>query len=116
MSKEKTILIKNADFVVAMNKNRDILKNASVLLSGNKILECPTDKQTADEIIDATGKIVFPGFINTHHHFFQTSFRFVDKMQNAPLDKWVAILGKYAVFMNESDWYNSAMTSMVELA
>lgn len=112
---KKTILIKNADFVVTMNDKREVFQNASVLLSGNRILECPSKVETADEIIDATGKIVFPGFINTHHHFFQTSFRFVPEMQNAPLGDWVAILGKYAVIMDESDWYNSAMTSMAEL-
>ena len=116
MHQKRNILIKNADFIVTMNENRDVFQNASLLISDNKIIECPSNIETADEIIDATGKIIFPGFINTHHHFFQTSFRFVDEMQNSPLDKWVAILGKYAVLMDESDWYNSAMTSMAELA
>ena len=30
---------------------------------------------TYDEVIDATDKFVYPGLINTHHHFFQTFVR-----------------------------------------
>ena len=108
-------LIKNADYVVTLNKKRDIFKNCSVLIEDNKIIECPTNKTKADKIIDAKGKMVFPGFINTHHHFFQTAFRFVPEMQRAPLDKWVTILGKYSKKFKAEDWYNCAMTSMAEL-
>jgi len=109
------ILIKNADYIVTLNKKREILKNCSLLIEDNKILECPTSKTIADKIIEARGKIVFPGFINTHHHFFQTAFRFVPEMQNATLGEWVAILGKYSKKFNAQDWYNCAMTSMAEL-
>lgn len=112
---EKTILIKNADYIVTMNKERQILQNASLLISGNKIMECPTQIVSADEVIDASGKIVYPGFINTHHHFFQTAFRFVPEMQNAPLGEWVKILGEYSKRFSNNDWYNSAATSLAEL-
>lgn len=112
---EKTILIKNADYIVTMNKEKQTLQNASLLIKGNKIAECPTQVVSADEIIDASGKIVYPGFINTHHHFFQTAFRFVQEMQNAPLGQWVKILGGYAKNFDNNDWYNSSITSMAEL-
>lgn len=109
------ILVKNADYVVTSNRKREILKNCSFLIEDNRIVECPTNKTDADKIIDAKGKLVFPGFVNTHHHFFQTAFRFVPEMQSAPLGKWVAILGKYSKKLNAQDWYNSAATSMAEL-
>lgn len=109
------ILIKNADYIVTSNKKREIFKNTSLLIEDNKIIECPTNKTTADKIIEAKGKIVFPGFINTHHHFFQTTFRFISEMQNAPLGEWVAIMAKYSKKFTAQDWYNSATTSMAEL-
>lgn len=112
---EKSILIRNADFIVTMNGNRDVLVDSSLLIQGNKIIECPTNQTVADTVIDASGKIVFPGFINGHHHFFQTAFRFVPEMQNAALGDWVAILGKLCGCLTEDDWHNSAMTSMAEL-
>ena len=105
---EKTTLIKNADCVVTMNKKREILQNASILVQGNRIVECPTQATTADEIIDATHKLVFPGFVNTHHHFFQTGMRFVPEMQSAPLGQWVKILGDCSRNFDEKDWYNCA--------
>lgn len=112
---EKTTLIKNADYVITMNDNREILENTSLLISGNRIVECPTQVTEADEIIDATHKLVFPGFVNTHHHFFQTGFRFVPEMQSAPLGQWVKILGERSKNFNEQDWYNCSATSLAEL-
>ena len=112
---QKTILIKDADFIVTMDPARRILERASLLIQGNKILECPTQAVTADEVIDAAGKIVYPGFINTHHHFFQTALRFVPEMQNAPLGEWVRILGDYADHFTADDWYDTATTTLAEL-
>ncbi|MGY3214496.1 amidohydrolase family protein [Mucilaginibacter sp. HD30] len=110
------ILIKDADFLVTGNAAGDIFQRCSLLIENNEILECPTSVTEADLIIDARGKLVFPGLINTHHHFFQTAFRFVPEMQSAPLDKWVGILCQYALNFNAEDWYNSAMCSLAELA
>lgn len=72
--KMKRILIKNGT-LVTMNKKREILK-ADILIEGNKIKEIKQDLQVfADEIIDAEGKVILPGFIQTHIHLTQTLFR-----------------------------------------
>ena len=49
---------------------------ADVLIEGKKILAVGPNLQagTAD-VIDARGRIVMPGFIDTHHHQFETAFR-----------------------------------------
>ena len=49
---------------------------ADVLIEGKKILSVGTNipAGTAD-VIDATGRIVMPGFIDTHHHQFETALR-----------------------------------------
>jgi 5-methylthioadenosine/S-adenosylhomocysteine deaminase len=68
-----SILIKNGT-IVTMNENRDII-SGSILLEGNKIKAIGDVQEPADRIIDATGKVVIPGLIQTHVHLCQTLFR-----------------------------------------
>lgn len=46
----------------------------------------------ADVVIDASGMVVVPGLINTHHHLYQTLTRAVPGAQNAVLFDWLRIL------------------------
>lgn len=46
----------------------EIVPNGSVFIEGDKIAAVSTEKPAADRIIDASGKIVCPGFINLHVH------------------------------------------------
>ncbi len=47
---------------------------------------------TADETIDLSSHIVLPGFVNTHHHFYQTLTRAVPGAQDAGLFDWLTTL------------------------
>jgi 5-methylthioadenosine/S-adenosylhomocysteine deaminase len=50
--------------------------NADVLVEGKKILAIGPNLQADGAAeIDATGRIVMPGFIDTHHHQFETALR-----------------------------------------
>ena len=70
------LLINNAQIVTV--NNGLILNNSSIAISGNKIvdlgdsIELGAKYQDAKRIIDATDKVIFPGFINNHNHLFQT--------------------------------------------
>jgi cytosine/adenosine deaminase-related metal-dependent hydrolase len=47
-----------------------------VLVEGKKILAVEPNLPVAGATqIDATGRIVMPGFIDTHHHQFETALR-----------------------------------------
>ncbi|MCX7600676.1 MAG: amidohydrolase family protein [Meiothermus sp.] len=47
-----------------------------VLLKGSRILEVAPKIEVSDAaVIDASGHIVMPGFIDTHHHHFETALR-----------------------------------------
>jgi 5-methylthioadenosine/S-adenosylhomocysteine deaminase len=49
---------------------------ADVLVEGNTILAVgPHIPAGTADVIDATGRIVMPGFIDTHHHQFETALR-----------------------------------------
>ncbi|GAV26499.1 ethylammeline chlorohydrolase [Carboxydothermus islandicus] len=69
-----SILIKNGT-IVTMNAKREILKG-DIYIEGNLIKEIGPNLQVkADKVIDATGKVVIPGLIQTHIHLCQTLFR-----------------------------------------
>lgn len=62
-----SLLIRNADIVNARNRvTADILCEDGVILAIGEGLAAPEDA----EVIDATGKLVFPGFIDPHVHIY----------------------------------------------
>lgn len=58
----ETLLLKNAHVVLPDRE----AKNASVLIAGGKIASLETE--SADEVIDLSGTILLPGFIDVHIH------------------------------------------------
>ncbi|MTI70393.1 MAG: 5'-deoxyadenosine deaminase [Firmicutes bacterium] len=68
------LLIKNGT-IVTMNKEREIFKG-DVLVEGNKIKKVSKDIEVeADQIIDASEKVIIPGLIQTHIHLTQALYR-----------------------------------------
>ncbi len=78
MSRERVnrmkTLIQNAT-VYTVDSEDTVLENASILIDGTRIariLKAGEKLPDADKTIDARGKVVFPGFVNTHIHIFQS--------------------------------------------
>ncbi|MEK6335359.1 MAG: 5'-deoxyadenosine deaminase [Acidobacteriota bacterium] len=70
----QSILIKNGT-VVTMDKNNSVARG-DVLIRDGRIAQVGGNiNETADEVIDATGSAVLPGFVQTHIHLCQTLFR-----------------------------------------
>src|SRR5262252_6984743 len=62
--------------VMSMDPQVGDFAQADVLVEGKKILAVgPNLQANGAAIIDATGRIVMPGFIDTHHHQFETVLR-----------------------------------------
>jgi len=90
------ILIKNAKVITTMNTNRDQLKDHDILIKGNKIEKIAKNidlsNEQIDEVIDGSKYYVYPGLINTHHHFYQTFTRNTPQVQNVELFDWLKFL------------------------
>lgn len=62
--------------VLSMDPTVGDFAEADVLISGRRIEAVGPNIDAGDaEVIDATGMIVMPGFIDTHHHQFETALR-----------------------------------------
>ena len=67
----RRILIKNG-IVLSLDPSVGDFEKADVLIEGKKILAVGPDLDSFGEVIDASGMIVMPGFITTHHHQYET--------------------------------------------
>ncbi|MFC0865131.1 amidohydrolase family protein [Sphaerimonospora cavernae] len=62
--------------VMSMDPEVGDFEVADVLVEENKIIEVGPDIDAPDaDVIDARGRIVMPGFVDTHHHQFETAQR-----------------------------------------
>ncbi len=112
-----TLLVKNATMLVTMDAERREINNGGLFIRDNVIEQVGSTQDlpaTADTILDLTGHIILPGFINTHHHLYQTLTRVI--AQDADLFTWLKTL--YPIWANLTDEaiYVSTLTGLAELA
>ena len=82
---DNTILIKNA---LILNPENIYDKPQDILIRNDLISKISDEiNEKADKTIDATGKILLPGFVNTHTHLSMTLFRGL--ADDLALDEWL---------------------------
>src|SRR5438094_10122762 len=95
----------------------DFIK-ADVLVEGKKILAVgPNLRAGGAGEIDARGKIVMPGFVDTHHHQFETALRsfladgllFNDRLPHGAINYFQYILGTFAGVYRPEDVHISEL-------
>ena len=87
-------LFRNFDLVATMDTERREIRGGSVLVDGN-VIRAVSDGALAldaERVIDGRGKILLPGFVNTHHHLYQTLFRNVPGASDRKLFDWLVFL------------------------
>ena len=111
-----SILIKNIKEMVTMDQERNRLKGYSFLIKDNIISKIARDiKVEADEIIDGSDYFLYPGLINTHHHFYQTLTRNIPQVQNVELFDWLKYLYPIWARLTPEAVYYSSLVAMGEL-
>src|SRR5579872_1021755 len=87
-----TLLLRHAALVATFDDADQIFVDGGLFARDGIIEAVGTTAslpQTADEIVDASGMLVLPGLINTHHHFYQTLTRNLPQAQDFPLFPWL---------------------------
>lgn len=107
--------------VVAFNKQTQglkVIRGGSVLVTNDRIAgvfdSTPTKTPPGTEIVDITGKILTPGFIDTHRHGWQTVFKTM--ASNTTL---IEFFGRYSSFVapffwSATDVYDSQLAGLYE--
>jgi cytosine/adenosine deaminase-related metal-dependent hydrolase len=70
----------------------------------------------ADEIVDASGCVVTPGLVNTHHHLFQSLTRAVPGAADASLFGWLTRLYPIWAQLRPEDMRAATRLGLAELA
>lgn len=111
------VLIRKARVLVTMDDARRELPDCDLRLRKGVIVEIGPGLDPAGAAqIDASGCVVTPGFINTHHHLFQTLTRVVPAAQDALLFGWLQTLYPIWARMTPEDMRVSAEVGLAELA
>ncbi|KAK0649739.1 hypothetical protein B0T16DRAFT_326554 [Cercophora newfieldiana] len=109
--------------VVAFNQQTQglkIIRGGSVLVTNDRIAgvydaaSAPKKNPPGTEVVDITGKIITPGFIDTHRHGWQTVFKTM--ASNTTL---IEFFGRYSSFVapffwSDSDVYDSQLAGLYE--
>ena len=106
-----SILIRNGT-IITENDNRDIL-HANILVDGNKITYIGSEELPHDNEIDATGKVILPGFINTHTHVGMSGFKGL--LDDMVLSEFLDKTSKLDSQRTEEGIYNSSLLGMNEM-
>lgn len=116
-----SLLVRNATCVVTMDGDRREIANGDVLAVDGVIAAVGDtavagEETAADTVIDATGCVVTPGLVNTHHHLYQCLTRAVPAGQDALLFGWLKTLYPIWARMGPEDMFVSAQLGLAELA
>ena len=113
-----TLLMKNADHLLTLDPGLGKIEEGAVFVRDNVIESVGRTRElpaTADQIIDASGMLLLPGLINTHHHLYQTLTRALPGAQDAELFDWLRRLYPVWGEMNDEAVYTSALVGMAEM-
>lgn len=92
-------LYKNADWILTVNEKREKFRHGDLLISGKEILDVGNDlekkyagKLQIDKTIDAKGTVILPGFVNIHHHTWQSLIRNIQATRGLKLEPWLTVM------------------------
>src|SRR5665213_844494 len=113
----RRVLIKGGA-VLSMDAKVGEFDKGDVLIEGKKIVAVGPDLDASGAaVVDASGMIVMPGLIDTHHHEFETSLRsfladgllVADGLPHGAVNYYDYILQKFSVVYRPQDVYTNIL-------
>jgi len=114
----RKLVIRNAAAIVTCDGEDRVLRGTDLAIDGQRITAIGRDLPVEGaETLDARGKLVYPGLVNTHHHFFQTFVRnllAVDYPSLSVLD-WIGRIYQIFKLVDSEVVYYSSLVAMADL-
>src|SRR5438874_9392145 len=99
--------------VISMDPKIGDLPKGDVLIEGDKIAQVAPNIQADAQVIDVTGDVVIPGFVDSHRHTWECAIR--GCAPNATLDDYfVDVLDTFAPIYRPEDVYASNLAGALE--
>lgn len=112
------ILLKNIHTIVSCDSNDTVYRDCDMLVGSSQILQIGKDLEDNEaQVIDCSSKVIYPGLIGTHHHFFQTFVR--NRMEidypSMTVMEWLDRVYPIFAKVDEEIMYYSSLTAMSDL-
>ncbi|MCK5153292.1 MAG: 8-oxoguanine deaminase [Spirochaetales bacterium] len=112
------ILLKNCYYILK-SVHEEALRGYDMLIENNIVTKIDKNidfsRNREDRVIDCSTHVVVPGFVNTHHHFYQTLTRNLPAVQDAKLFDWLVYLYEIWKNLDADAIYYSSQLAMGEL-
>ena len=125
---DQFLLVRNLSHLVTCDDGDRVLHDVSVLARNGVICSICADREIPEKLseygavasssvqtIDASGYVMYPGLVNTHHHFYQIFSRNLPKVQNLELFSWLKALYLIWKNLNADVVFYSSLCGMGEL-
>jgi cytosine/adenosine deaminase-related metal-dependent hydrolase len=74
------------------------------------------DPEPGERVIDANGCVIYPGWVNTHHHLLQSLMKGVPAGMNVPLRQWLDVVPfAFRMRLDEEMLETAALLGLAEL-
>lgn len=113
------LLVQGAILVATVDEERREIRGGWVAVSDGLIVAVGGPEEQPPEastVLDASGCLVTPGLVNTHHHMYQNLTRSYAPAVNASLFDWLTTLYPIWAMLDEEASYLSAWVGLAELA
>ncbi|MBZ4649691.1 8-oxoguanine deaminase [Thermosipho sp. (in: thermotogales)] len=108
-------LFKNISYIYTFDEKIGDIENGYILVEDNVIREVGRNWENieADKVYDLDGYMVIPGFVNTHHHMFQSLTRGL--AADKKLFDWLVFHYEIWKFIDEEAIYISSLIALYEM-
>ena len=86
------LLIRNIKTLVSCDAEDRVYENVNLYCEDGLIRSIGPEAPAADEVLDASHMLCYPGLVNTHHHLYQVFSRNLPQVQNMELFDWLTTL------------------------